>query len=417
MTGSREFLEVADAIAARLCRDALWDGARCNWLGPALEPIGGRWTPAVRAYGPDLYSGTSGIALFLGQMDRLAPERIYRDTAAGALRQALSRLDDLAPAVRLGFHAGAPGVAYALAQCGAWRGDEDYVKQALRIVRDLMAAEPAAPALDVVGGAAGAIAALLSLHRAHREGFLLDFAARLGDTLLAAADRQGPGWSWAAPDLPTPHNLTGFAHGAAGIGWALLELGAATGEARYTDAARQAFAYERGWFDATRGNWPDFRPWLDPPGAANPPLRYAVAWCHGAPGIGLSRLRAYALLGEAVWREEAETALRTTLAALPAADAGPADFSLCHGQAGYGDALLLAAEILGEPTYAAAAVALGRRGAERSAAPRLPWPCGVPGGGEAPNLMLGAAGIGHFYLRLHDPAGVPSVLLPAPRGA
>jgi hypothetical protein len=28
--------------------------------------------------------------------------------------------------------------------------------------------------------------------------------------------------------------------------------------------------------------------------------------------------------------------------------------------------------------------------------------------------MLGLAGIGHFYLRLYDPAGVPSVLLVTP---
>jgi len=31
-------------------------------------------------------------------------------------------------------------------------------------------------------------------------------------------------------------------------------------------------------------------------------------------------------------------------------------------------------------------------------------------GGETPNLMLGTAGIGYFYLRLYDSAAVPSVL-------
>ena len=45
---------------------------------------------------------------------------------------------------------------------------------------------------------------------------------------------------------------------------------------------------------------------------------------------------------------------------------------------------------------------------------RNPWPCGVMSGGETPNLMLGTAGIGYFYLRLYDAAAVPSVLLLAP---
>ncbi|HYP18471.1 MAG TPA: lanthionine synthetase LanC family protein, partial [Chloroflexia bacterium] len=45
---------------------------------------------------------------------------------------------------------------------------------------------------------------------------------------------------------------------------------------------------------------------------------------------------------------------------------------------------------------------------------RMPWPCGVMGGGENPSLMLGLAGIGYFYLRLYDPDKVPSVLMLQP---
>jgi hypothetical protein len=42
----------------------------------------------------------------------------------------------------------------------------------------------------------------------------------------------------------------------------------------------------------------------------------------------------------------------------------------------------------------------------------MPWPCGVMDAGETPNLLLGLAGIGHFFLRLYDSAQVPTVLLP-----
>ncbi|HEX5723916.1 MAG TPA: hypothetical protein VFX98_00545, partial [Longimicrobiaceae bacterium] len=63
---------------------------------------------------------------------------------------------------------------------------------------------------------------------------------------------------------------------------------------------------------------------------------------------------------------------------------------------------------------AEAAERVGDRGIERYLAPRLPWPCGVPNGGETPALMLGTAGIGHFYLRLHAPERIPSVLLITP---
>ena len=38
-----------------------------------------------------------------------------------------------------------------------------------------------------------------------------------------------------------------------------------------------------------------------------------MAWCHGAPGIGLSRLRALELLADDRYRPAAEAAVRATL--------------------------------------------------------------------------------------------------------
>jgi hypothetical protein len=56
---------------------------------------------------------------------------------------------------------------------------------------------------------------------------------------------------------------------------------------------------------------------------------YAVGWCHGAPGIGLSRLRAFELTGDEQYQREARLALRATSRALR--DSTLTGFSLCHG--------------------------------------------------------------------------------------
>ncbi|HZW30379.1 MAG TPA: lanthionine synthetase LanC family protein, partial [Isosphaeraceae bacterium] len=42
------------------------------------------------------------------------------------------------------------------------------------------------------------------------------------------------------------------------------------------------------------------------------------------------------------------------------------------------------------------------------------WPSGRSSGGPNPSLMIGTAGIGYTLLRLHDPGGVPSILLLTP---
>src|SRR5438270_801706 len=95
----------------------------------------------------------------------------------------------------------------------------------------------------------------------------------------------GLGWE---PPFTSHGPLTGFSHGTAGISWALLELAAKTGEQRFQAAALSGIAYERALFSASAGNWPDLRV---PDTDANPePGVFPVAWCHGAPGIGLARL-------------------------------------------------------------------------------------------------------------------------------
>ena len=75
---------------------------------------------------------------------------------------------------------------------------------------------------------------------------------------------------------------------------------------------------------------------------------------------------------------------------------------------------LYASELLGRDGWRHIAENAGRYGIEVYLKTRSPWPCGVAPGGETPNLMLGLAGIGHFYLRLYDPQRAPSVLMVGP---
>jgi lantibiotic modifying enzyme len=76
---------------------------------------------------------------------------------------------------------------------------------------------------------------------------LVDLAASLGDDLIEMAETARGGYSWPTGGAGRRRNLTGFSHGAAGVGHALLELFQVTGASKYQDAARQAFDYERRW--------------------------------------------------------------------------------------------------------------------------------------------------------------------------
>jgi lantibiotic modifying enzyme len=367
------------------------------------------WDVRQKSFGPDLYCGTSGVALFLALAAEVGDERLLRKTAEGAARHAVSHAKEVPPQQRIGVYSGVLGIAWSLLEVGRILGDGGWTERAVGLLDGIADDIPGA-GLDVMSGYAGAIPAFLALARWCTRPDWVRLALRCGEELERAAVRSSEGWSWKTIDIPGQaglRNLTGFSHGTAGIGWALLELSEATGERRFRSAAEEAFRYERTHYSPEHENWPDFRDFLRPPGG-NGPI-FGTAWCHGAPGIALSRLRAWGLTADPQAREEAEAAVRTTRRALQAPDAARAGFCLCHGCSGNADVLLEAAQNLGTADARETAEMIGYSGIEQFESQRLPWPCGIPGAGETPGLMLGTAGIGYFYLRLAKP-GIPTAL-------
>ena len=198
-----------------------------------------------------------------------------------------------------------------------------------------------------------------------------------------------------------------------GLAYALGILSASTGRLDFLDAAREGLRYERAYFRASEGNWPDLRSFVQA-GADGRSAMHAgmVPWRAGR------RVRPArppsAFPDDASILAEAETAVRTTAATLGQASPGTGNFSLCHGDGGNADLLILAADVLSRPELRREAENAGSRALDRFEDTRSPWPCGVPGAGESPNLLLGLAGIGYFFLRLHDSEGFRPFCFPWP---
>ena len=408
---AHELLATADRIAHQICMGAVWSEGRCNWTGAMVDAAA---NTNYGALDPSVYSGTSGVALFLAELHAVTGDSEVRATSLGAIRQALSRLDGIAPAARLGLFTGWTGIALAAARVGTLLREEELMLHARHLVHQTMAKCQGLRQFDVISGAAGAIVALLALQEFSPTSSLMEYCVRLGDELLEAADKTGGYWSWQAVNAPRDRNLMGFSHGTAGVGYALLELFHASGDVRYRRAAELAFQYERHWFDAEARNWPDLRGRRSARRRERHVFPSSTYWCHGAPGIALSRLRAYELTRDEVCKAEAITALETTRGVTEqAVHSGSMGFSLCHGLAGNAEVLETGERVLGEeaPGGSQVAAEVAAVGVERHGASGL-WPSGTVG--PTPSLMLGLAGIGHFYLRLVHPA-TPSILLVHPK--
>ena len=407
------YLDAASEIGRRIAEDALWHNERCNWVGAEpLERQIGTYRPSLNyaALGPDLYAGTSGIALFMAELYAATNEAAFRRIAVGSTRQSLGRLDSTPYSERLSLFSGSIGILFAAVRVAGCLNDYALQEEAANLLAELIDAQHTSSEFDLMSGYAGAIATLVVLHAVLGDFRLLDAAVRFGDELIKMADKTDGRYSWQSSAVRSYHNLTGFSHGAAGAAYALLELYEATGTDAYRKAALCAFAYERSHFQTSENNWPDFR--RDPD--SRRPRRFPCLsfWCHGAPGIALSRLRAYELLGDQQFKVEAMIALGATRTSIESALANSAgNYSLCHGIFGNAQVLLYGAQVLCDALAKDAAIAYDAADAaiERFSRGGAVWPCGTHTD-EAPGLMLGLAGIGHYLLKLHR-RSTPAVTL------
>jgi lantibiotic modifying enzyme len=401
----------AAAIADLLCETAYWNADRsaCNWVAEPIEP---QRSGRMRSLGLGLYDGLSGIALFLAAAERSLGAPRFRETCRGALEAARRQADSEAKTSDLSLFSGRLGYLFVLGQVGALLPDLG-IPASTEMMYALTSQAMLRPhAVDIIGGSAGAVCAMLNCQPAAARPLLLPLAVWLGEDILRRAQRIGGALAWTPDDASAPGvmrlPLCGISHGASGMAAALLMLVDATGRRDFLEGARRALLYEDHAFDPGIGSWPDLRIDAAPDGRA---VAFD-AWCHGAGGIALVRMLACRSDREFSQNHHAPGLLalnRTTEILRERTNVAESDDSLCHGVAGMAELCKLGASAFGLPSSATVA----NRAAKAIAAKYLDfassqsWPTHVVAN---PGLMLGSAGVGYALLRLAGSAMPPSVL-------
>jgi type 2 lantibiotic biosynthesis protein LanM len=404
--------------AARIVRDLAnhavrGEDATATWVAPTLDRTG--WS--VRALTNDLYGGTVGVAVLLAAYQRevgrgRADEVVGADELLEAVLHTVRLADDqqrhdLAAAAADGIRVRPePPGAYLgigsriwgwllLHRCGAVTAAEAQ-RRGEELAAMLPGAVEADDQQDLLSGAAGAVVPLLRLAEHPAGSRWVAFARRIADRLRDRALLLDDGARWPVPSFPD--GIGGLSHGAAGIGWALARLAAATGDTDLRDLARAAFAYQDTLFDRRRGGWRDAR---------TPEGHLTATWCHGAVGVGLcaADLLTFDLDGD----RQLDTLLRAAIATWPRGF--DLTHTLCHGDTS-------AWELLDRAT--AAGIAAGHPHPEEIVArvvsdleDRGPV-VGTAREVFLPGLLPGLAGVAYQLLRMHPDSELPSVLLPDP---
>ncbi len=420
----KQFIAEAVRIGDEILSRAIVDEHGMRWKTMSMdEKRNVEWTE-----GTGIYSGNSGIALFFMELYNMTGKEEYLDAAKRCLQWVVyfCRKEETE---YYSFFTGRMGVAYALMRMGQFLKDDLYLEQALEIVRDSGSfLDGQFNVDDLIGGKAGSALGLAHLHAATGESWLLELLDRFIVHLVKTANPGPSGYYW---DRSHSHisGLCGFSHGAAGIGFVFLELGRYLGNDAFYWLAEQAFLYETNFFDLEKKNWLDLRKGiyndedLDKHSKAYRNGDFGFfkdagnmnAWCHGAAGIGLSRLRAWELLHDQRYTREAKLAIERTIMTDVEGDRDieMSSFILCHGGGGNADLFLEAYRTYGDESYWELATKVGERGLlYRQNFKKYISGYRDAGNNEDTSFFMGNAGIGHFYLRLADPYKVQSVLLP-----
>jgi type 2 lantibiotic biosynthesis protein LanM len=287
-----ELHKIAEQIGQKVLDLALpLNDGQLSWLGLEYEPKVDRYV--FQPLSSDFYSGEAGIALFLASLGKQPftqraeevlnrlKQPYYEDPEANLLTS------------NLGGMTGLGGLIYVFSLLG-------HTKDALYLASLINQKKIEADTnFDLLLGSAGVILVLLSLYEKTGEKSVLEKAKEVGNYLLAKAHPAKEGLAWGEKDL------CGLSHGVAGISYALFKLSAFSKESAYSNIAKKALEYERSCYAPQYNNWPDLRYGKE--------VYDVFTWCHGAPGIGLSRLYIKKYYSDAMIDQEIAHAIQATI--------------------------------------------------------------------------------------------------------
>jgi hypothetical protein len=346
-----------------------------------------------RAYGfaaRDVNIGTAGIVMTLAELVTVFDDPNHRETLAHAARW-LRGAPALGPEPLPGLYVGEAGISLALLRAGLALGDDELISAAGR--RGRWVASLPHTRLDLFSGTAGRLRFHVLLWDALGQVEHLEAACRAGEVLRQRAITDADGTARWPTDEPDDDPCANYAHGAAGIADALLDLFDATGDERYRTIAFEAAA----WLQRVAQPALTDRSGLDWPSVEGG-RGSAGAWCHGSAGTGIFFLHA-SQLGLTGAADLAHRASRTV--ALGTRWTGP---SQCHGLAGSIELLLDLYQASGNTRYLAEARELDEalrafaRDEDGVLTVQSDWRQMV-----TPDYMVGYGGVASCWLRLADP--------------
>ncbi|MBE6047910.1 MAG: type 2 lantipeptide synthetase LanM [Clostridium sp.] len=279
-----KYIELADKIGELILRRKVEISNNISWISTSL--LGkGEVEFGVGPVGNDFYFGNAGIALYLAYLGKYTGKEIYLHEAKRAVKFNINFLkqEKLYDYGNIGFHNGIGGVILSLAliseiididEC------EDVIKFSLINLKTLIDKDIS---YDMLGGSAGLIVSLIELRKIYPQlnDHISELITKAYYHLINSRTKEEGRCYWTSK---VAYPYTGYAHGNAGILSAIVKLKNCQKDILGKEIVDDNFInemlnYQRKLYNAQNRNWQ----------TTHLKELYSNGWCHGAPGILLSR--------------------------------------------------------------------------------------------------------------------------------
>ncbi|UII26792.1 hypothetical protein LVD15_26445 [Fulvivirga maritima] len=286
-------------------------------------------------YRPDftIYKGNAGILLYLISCYKYSKKHIYLNLVQRNLNWLRRAVEDH-DKNHFALYTGKTGLAYVLSTLYDLTLHPPLLKEATELVLKNKSSFTNHYSDDLLSGLAGNIIALAQIHTQSENKEIFKLLCSSIDDIINNVYLSIKGLKWRyRPNYID--SLCGLSHGAAGIGYALIEVGKCYNAHGLVWLGEQAFKYENQHFNEIDSSWPDLR--IHPKKLENPQSvgsphelmkgEKVNGWAHGSAGIAMTRLRAHYHLESISYLEQTEAILQ----AMQSVPRSALNYSLANG--------------------------------------------------------------------------------------
>lgn len=229
--------------------------------------------------GYDFYNGYLGLAFFYGYTFKYTNDIKYKKFVQNLLTP--ERINQLNHIHEIGLFVGVSGFIYSCSHLYSIFKESQYLEFATLGVKRLEVLVDSNLNMDIIGGSAGAIIALIAFLEVDNNdnGKTLSLIGKLEEQIIDNSIKINNQVFWKSPNLGK--KLGGFSHGTSGIISSLIKSYKLTNNPKTIEIIKGTLQFEKGLFNKAQGNWIDKR---------HDEEMFQYSWCNGSVGVGLSRL-------------------------------------------------------------------------------------------------------------------------------